>query len=386
MDAALASITDQDLREYADEMHSRRPELLAELLASNPAHSAFRDKLSELKATDCSVCMDNVALENLDMKAPNSAPGCEDLCSHKMCPECWGSFAESLPNNCTTASCPTCRGPVLKAVHRTEFGNSLKFSQPFLTNFVSHGPGSNVDPVPDDPSSPEYVARAVNRAVLTFQSGHNRPVSTVAELKASNPEYADRIMDALRAFVLSEDGYDTDATEAFQGSSDEEEAPPSPVLLSNDLLLVEHPVTGSFHMTVKKYDNGYVVLNIVRDRVNTRTLEGWCFVPLDGGTWSSDLLTTRCYTGFRPHSLRLVYDARPGLNPPNTPHEVIFDHTDAEAMTFTDTTEDPEARLRFTAVDTSATFTLPEGAAATIGTRERFEQITAANRAARRDQ
>ena len=94
---------------------------------------------------------------------------------------------------------------------------------------------------------------------------------------------------------------------------------------------------------------------------------------------------SRGLNDYGAHSVRLVHDARPGLDPPNTPHEIVVT-SQGDRVTFIDTTDNPEARLRFSAVDTSATFTLPEGAAATIGTRQRFEQITAANRAARRDQ
>ena len=54
-------------------------------------------------------------------------------------------------------------------------------------------------------------------------------------------------------------------------------------------------------------------------------------------------------------------------------------------LRFTDTTEDPDYRLSFSHIDTSDAFVLPQGTAASIGTRERWEAVTAANRARSRD-
>ena len=75
-------------------------------------------------------------------------------------------------------------------------------------------------------------------------------------------------------------------------------------------------------------------------------------------------------------------DSRPGVSAPH--HIVVFNNIGGSLL-FIDTEDDRDDRLSFSHIDTSDAFVLPQGTAASIGTRERFEAVTAANRARSRD-
>ena len=118
-------------------------------------------------------------------------------------------------------------------------------------------------------------------------------------------------------------------------------------------------------------------LQIVHDGRRDMWLRGWCFTRMPGFGGAN---TTVQLHGYGAHTVRLVNDARPELDPPNTPHEIIV-MIQEDLLRFIDPENDPDNRLSFSHIDTSDAFVLPQGTAASIGTRERFEAVTAANRA-----